>query len=304
MSDSAARTVVGVDGSDESTAAVRWAARRAAVTGDALRLVHAYTAAVMFPAAPFASGVSPRTQEAYARAAESVLASAADTAWAAAPGVDVTTEAVVGGAAQALVAASDGARLVVVGSRGHGGFAGLLLGSVGAQVSAHARCPTAVLRGGAPPADGPIVVGVDGSTPSNAALRFAVAEAGRLGVDVVAVHAWSLPQSPGLGEAFAAELAAEQDPGAYEAAARQVLDEAAAPWRAAAPDVELRADLVPAAGPATALLTAAKGASMVVVGSRGHGGFVGLLLGSTSQSVVHHAPCPVVVIRADAEPTG
>jgi nucleotide-binding universal stress UspA family protein len=287
-----------VDGSDEATAAVRWAARRAVATGGGLSLLHAYSMPVAAPAAAFGTVASPRVYDLYAQAGQAVLEAAAAAARAESATIEVTTELVLGGAAQALIGASAGADLVVVGSRGHGGFAGLLLGSVGVQVSAHAACPTAVVRGHDRPAGGGIVVGVDGSDPANAALRFAFAEAARRGVAVMAVHAWSIPQPTGVGEAFAAAWAEEHDLVPYEEAARRLLADALAPWRAAYPQVEVSARLAPA-GPSEALVAAGEGASMVVVGSRGHGGFAGLLLGSTSQSVLHHAPCPVVVTRAD-----
>lgn len=296
------RTVVGVDGSEPGTAAVRWAARRCAETGAGLRLVHAYVVPVMFPAAPFAA-VPLRAQEAYEQAARALLAEAERVARAeagAGPALEVDTQLVVGGPASALIDASAQAGLVVVGSRGHGGFAGLLLGSVGVQVSAHASCPTAVVRGADRSPGGPIVVGADGSPASDAALRFAFAEASRQRLPVLAVYAWSLPQPAGLGEALAVELSVGLD-GAhraeFERAAHDVLTAALAPMRTAFPEVEVRATVV-ADGPAAALVQAAEGATMVVIGSRGHGGFVGLLLGSTSQSVLHHAPCPVVLTRA------
>ena len=292
-------TVVGVDGSDEGAAAVRWAVSRAAETGGRLLLLHAYTIPVMVPAAPFAGVVSPQAQQAYADAARVLVESAADAARAQAPEVDVDARVVVGGAAQALIESSADAAAVVIGSRGHGGFAGLLLGSVGVQVSSHAACPTVVVRGQDRPAGGPVAVGVDGSPSSLAALRFAFAEAARRRLPVAAVCAWTPPQPTGMGEAFAVILAPGHEVEDYERAAHEVLESSLRPLREAFPDVEVRAYIAQDT-PAAALLAIASEASMVVVGSRGHGGFHGLLLGSTSQSVLHHAPCPVAVIRPES----
>jgi nucleotide-binding universal stress UspA family protein len=290
--------VVGVDGSPHADTAVRWAAARAQHTGARLRLLHAYVVPVPAPAMPLvAVATSAVTPEDYLRTAgEAVLAAAADVARRHATGVDVTTDLRVGGAALALVDASAEAGLIVVGSRGLGGFKGMLLGSVGVQVSAHALCPTVVVRGPAPAA-GPVVVGVDGSEPARAALAFAFAEAHRLGTTVIAVHAWSPPLPTGLADAAAVALADDGDRARYQQAAQQILTDALAGCRQQHPDVPVDERLTEV-GPVMALLEAAAEPAMIVVGSRGHGGFTGLLLGSTSQSVLHHAACPVAVIRA------
>lgn len=289
--------VVGVDGSDGAMAAVRWAAARAASTGAPLRLVYAYPPPTPLPAVPVGTPLPEPLPADYARAAEEVLASAADTARSAGE-VQVSTEVVVGGPAQVLIDASREAELVVIGSRGLGGFAGLLLGSVGTQVAAHAHCPAVVVRESATRPDGPVVVGVDGSEPAAAALRLAFAEAARRKVPVVAVNAWSRPMPMSVAEAAALGIAEGFDPAAFEQSARSVLTEALEPLRRAFPDVSVRAE-TPESGPAAALIEASRDASIVMVGSRGRGGFVGLLLGSTSQAVLQHAHCPVLVTRAD-----
>ena len=293
--------VVGVDGSPESDAAVRWAADRVQHGGGRLHLVHAYAAPMPMPAMPF-YGVLPVSEvdfADYVQAGEAVLALASEIAAARVDAVQLTTDLKPAGAAAALVEASRTADLVVVGSRGHGGFTGMLLGSVSAQLTTHAHCPTVVVRG-EPPADGPVVVGVDGSDPSNAAVAFAFAEAHRLDTRLVAVHAWDTPLPTGPAEA-AAMRASGQDRDGYQQAARQLLDGALRPGRQRFPDLPVEGR-VAETGAADALLAAEDNPAMIVVGSRGHGGFTGLLLGSTSQSVLHHATCPVAVIRP--QPSG
>ncbi len=288
--------IVGVDGSPHADTAILWAAAHARHTGARLRLLHAYAVPVPAPAMPLAAVGSAVAPDDYARTAgEAILSTAADLARHHATGVDVTTDLRVGGAAHALVEASADAGLVVVGSRGRGGFTGMLLGSVSVQVSAHAHCPTVVVREPAPAA-GPIVVGVDGSEPARAALAFAFTEAHRLGSTVIAVHAWSPPLPTGPGEATAAALADDGDRARYRQDAQQTLTDALAECRQQHPDVPVDERLTEA-GPVAALLEAATEPAMIVVGSRGHGGFTGLLLGSTSQSVLHHATCPVAVTR-------
>ncbi|GAA3939807.1 universal stress protein [Actinoplanes auranticolor] len=286
--------VVGVDGSPDADLAVRWAASRAERTGAHLRLLHAYIRPVPAPSMPLTAATAA-PDDYFATAGEAVLTKAADVAHARAPGIDVITDLRVEGAAPALIDVSDDADVIVVGSRGLGGFKGMLLGSVSSQVSGRARCPTVVVRGQAP-ATGPVVVGVDGSEPAAAALTFAFAEAHRLGTTVVAVHAWSTPLPTGPAEAAALAMAAGDDRARYQRTAQQVLTDSVDGHRQRYPDVPVTERLTEA-GPAGALLEAATEPAMIVVGSRGHGGFTGLLLGSTSQSVLRHATCPVAVIR-------
>ncbi|WP_033341903.1 universal stress protein [Catenuloplanes japonicus] len=289
--------VVGVDGSPGAETAVRWAAARSGANGAPLRLVHAYSLPVPYPGSPFVPPGDPREDaETYGKAAQALLDAAARVA-VEAGAAEVSTQAVTGGAAAALIEASDGAGLVVVGSRGHGGFAGLLLGSVGIQVSGHARCPAVVVREPATPG-GPVVVGVDGSAPSHAAVLFAFAEAERLRADLIAVHAWGLP-APVDPALMAFPTAHDRED--YAVAAARVLHDALAEGRSRHPSVAVREASVESAVSA-GLLEVAEHPALIVVGSRGHGGFAGLLLGSTSQYVLHHAHSPVAVLRADVDP--
>jgi nucleotide-binding universal stress UspA family protein len=149
---------------------------------------------------------------------------------------------------------------------------------------------------------GTIVVGVDGSAGSLAALRWTLAEARFRGADVHVVHAWMVPLLDAVPEPWALgtpSLRPSEDEvhEHLEATARKVLDAALAEARSADPGVEVQAQLAEGRA-ATALLAAGRGADLLVVGSRGRGGFTGLLLGSVSTQCVHHAPCPVVIVPA------
>jgi nucleotide-binding universal stress UspA family protein len=176
----------------------------------------------------------------------------------------------------ALVDASEAASLVVVGAQGHTVIGGIVLGSVSQHVTRHARCPVVVVRGTPGAGDPRVVVGVDGSRPNRKALEFAFAHADLSGSPVLAVHGRS-----GHGDLEEAE---------------RLLAEAVAGLRDDFPDVPVELSAVPL--PAVrALADASAAASLVVVGSRGRGGFAGLLLGSVSATVLQHAQCPVAVVR-------
>jgi nucleotide-binding universal stress UspA family protein len=144
-----------------------------------------------------------------------------------------------------------------------------------------------------------IVVGVDGSPGAVAALRFAVEEARTHGKRLHVVHAWRMPLSlvtaepAAFGVPMVPDLAIDEVRGSALAEAAAVLD--AALESVDTSGVEVERELVEAP-PARALIEAAQGAELLVVGSRGHGGFTGLLLGSVSQQCTHHAPCPVVIV--------
>jgi nucleotide-binding universal stress UspA family protein len=195
--------------------------------------------------------------------------------------------------ARALVAVSDGADLLVVGGRGLGGFRGLLLGSVSHQVLHHAACPVAVVRhedgatGDRPPR---VLVGVDGSDTAQLALRWAAEEARLRGAELRVVHAWHLTALG--GDPYAPTYL---DPQPFEDAGATVLEHAVAALRAD-DDAPTVVPVLVRDHPANALLDEARSADLVVLGARGAGGFAGLLVGSTSTQVVHHAPCPVVVL--------
>jgi len=193
-------------------------------------------------------------------------------AHAAHPNLTVRSTLVAGGGASTLVELSRGASLVVVGARGRGGFPGLRLGSVGAQVVAHAHAPVVVVRPArAEGSVASVVVGIDGSPASDLAIGFAFEEAALRRVPVIALTT--------------------QDE------AVRLLAEAVAGWSAKYPDVMVRRISAHDMNPAQALVDASRDAAIVIVGHRGRGGFAGMVLGSVSRKVVDHAHCPVAVVR-------
>jgi nucleotide-binding universal stress UspA family protein len=282
--------VVGVDGSESALAAVRWAADEARRRRLPLRIVHAHEIPVGYPRG-FVDAHA--LSEALAAQAKEWLDQARRTAEEAVPGLAVEVVEVTAGAVTTLLAESTHAGLLVLGTRGLGGFSGLLIGSTAVELAAHARCPVVVVRGTGV-ANGPVVVGVVGTPVAEEAIEFAFAAAQARGTDLVAVHTWTdlVLEAAFSGGAAALDFA----PLAREA--EEALDERLAGWPEAYPDVTVRRE-VSRERAAHALLRHAEGAQLVVVGSRGRGGFSGLLLGSTSQQLLHHAPCPVAVV-----PTG
>ncbi|MFI9815878.1 universal stress protein [Saccharothrix variisporea] len=286
--------VVGVDGSTSATAAVRWAAAEAARLGVPLSIVHA---CLLVPArVPDPIAVPREYHEAVLAQGRQWLAEAEKEALGVAPELAVSTELLSGDAAEVVVGRSASARLVVLGSRGLGGFTGLLVGSIAVALATHGHCPVVVVRGTAAQepvvgaAHGPVVVGADGSLASPAALAFAFEHAAATGAELVAVRTWS---DVAVETGWLQGLALDWAP--VEAAERESLEQEVAPHRAAHPEVVVRLEVV-RDRPAHCLVERSREASLVVVGSRGRGGFRGLLLGSTSQALIHHAACPVAVV--------
>jgi nucleotide-binding universal stress UspA family protein len=282
--------VAGVDGSECGLQAVRWAALEASRRHLPLRLVIVYSWPAGGVVGNIGLGVDPHTV--LRDVALGHLAAAADVAAQVAPGVEVEQVEVVGFPVPVLQGESTRAELVVLGDRGLGGFTGLLVGSVSVELSAHASCPVVVVRGPEPddtaPRPEPVVVGIDGSPLSEAAVAFAFEAAALRKVPLVAVHAWrDLLVDPTMAPLLDWE--------ALEADEREVLAERLAGWGEKYPDVSVRR-LVVRDRPARALVDESGRAQLVVVGSRGRGGFTGLLLGSVSQALLHHAHCPVAVV--------
>jgi nucleotide-binding universal stress UspA family protein len=285
-----AEIVVGVDGSPGAAEALRWAVREGRVRSWPVTAVMAWGYLDQHhvdPTAPF----DPAYDQAHADAALEAYVTAAlgpDDA------AGVGRRPVAGLSSAALIEAAADASLLVVGARGLGGFRELLLGSVSQQCVHHAPCPVAVVRPTVrrvEPAVERIVVGVDGSGAAQRALAWAVDEGRARGATVEAVHAWHMPY---VGLSPYAPVAA--DPAIFEEAGREVLQRAVdrVDARGLPAPVER---ILAAGGAASVLLEAAKGADLVVVGTRGRGGFAGLVLGSVSHQVTHHAECPVVVVR-------
>lgn len=287
--------VVGIDGSVIARSAARWAAEEAVRRGVGLRIVYADVFAL--PALPELPGLPwPKEHRVQVRTqVEQWLGRAADLARQDCPDVVVDTEERAGRPEPVLIDESRSAGLVVVGDRGLGGFAGLLAGSVAATVAAHAHCPTAVVRGsdesGRLPSTGPVVVGIEGVHEARGVLAHAFDAAAARGVALHVVHTWHLvgvdPQAP------VSRMVVQEDVRARE---ERLVSEVLAGWTEQYPDVQVHRFVGPGS-PATVLLEHADSAQLVVVGSRGRGGFSGLLLGSTSQALIHHASCPVVVVR-------
>lgn len=298
MSDTLSRPVIAaVDGSAASLRAVRWAAIEASRRGATLRLLHVCEIPSGYPAGL----VAPRAlRDALVGQGEERLAQARETAGKAADGVEIETALEIGWSVPVLVKESRGGAMLVLGSRGLGGFTGLLVGSTTVELAGRARCPVVVVRGDGedpePAAAGPVLVGVDGSELSEAALEFAFAEAAAHDAELVAVHAWT---DLVLETAFPAAAAVFDVLPLVRAAEESLTRRLAAP-RERYPDVRVTQEVV-RDRPAHALLGLADRARLVVVGTRGRGGFRGLLLGSTSQHLLRHAPCPVAVVRTDAE---
>ncbi|MGX4691510.1 universal stress protein [Streptomyces sp. JNUCC 63] len=284
--------VVGVDGSPSSLDAVEIAAHEAALRGVGLRLVHAFgrpslhVPPGMPPWNPNAAGVRELV--------DGTLAEAEQRARAAAPGVEITREVTVGEPLMVLEIESRTASLAVVGSRGLGAFGSLLLGSTAVHLAAHGRCPVLVVRG-RPDPTGPVLLAVDGSPAGEAAVEFAFAEASLRGADLVALHVWNT-WSEGAYEAPGDPLNMVVDIERLREEEQRLLDETVAPWQARYPGVTVERRLV-RSRVRPALIEAGRDAQLLVTGARGRGGFTGLLLGSVSQALLHHAHCPVAVVR-------
>lgn len=281
--------VVGTDGSSGADSAIDWAAAEAARRSSPLVVLSVgepdwvalkpETSAVPTPAA---TPMPPHVPPSVARVRER---------W---PGLEASAQHVAGHPASALIEASRTADLVVVGARGRSLVAEVLLGSVSRHVSAHARCPVVVVHATAPRPTRPVVVGIDGSAASDAALRAAAREAELLSTGLLVVHAWRDQAYTGYGVYMAPlELARELQEAAEAATAQQVEKVLAADG----PDIDVVMRVVQS-HPVTALVRASHEAQLVVVGAHGRGRFPGMVQGSVTAGVVHGAGCPVLVMPA------
>jgi nucleotide-binding universal stress UspA family protein len=294
------QVVVGYDGSESSRVALTWAMQAARGRKLPVLIAHAgYSSAGAV--AGFMPSVEP-SPEALHVAAQAMITAAVHEARREVPGVEVSTTVVPGPAVQVLLEVMDGAELGVVGSRGRGSFHELLIGSTSLQLAAHVSCPLVVVRSmeyvDPGPEAGRVVVGVDGSQVASAAVAFAFEEASLRGCGLTAVHAWQVPAFDAYGWGPVPTDPAVLD--LYEQEAMRVLAESMAGWAEKYPDIDLRQSLV-RDGAVAALVKASKGAEVVVVGSRGLGGFGSLLLGSVSHAVLHHAHSAVALIRPRAD---
>jgi nucleotide-binding universal stress UspA family protein len=287
------RIVVGVDGSASAARALQWAVREGKARGWFVTAVLAWDLLGQHHATS-GERFEPSYGEAQARAAldSYVEAALGQTATGALDERKVVCDL----PAPALLDASATADLLVVGARGMGGFRGLLIGSVSQKCLHHARCPVVVVH--AEDGDelgeiGRVVVGVDDSVGASRALDWALDEARAHQAMVEVVHAWGLPS-------FGADEAGE-------AAGRRIVDEVLGAADLSGLSGPITRTLVNGTG-AAAILRAAEAADLVVLGSRGRGGFKGLLLGSVSDQVAHHARWPVLIVPtvrdADAARSG
>lgn len=280
--DTTKHVLVGYDGSAGAERSLSAAASLAHQLGAPLRVLLAQT--------PFAGELSalPEVQEQLHQAAES----AATKVRAAHPDLDVTATVEWQTPRTALIDASRHAVVTVVGRRGHGPVKSLLLGSVSGSVAAHAHSPVLVVPDVEPPEDGRIVVGVDGSPESVHAAHFAVTLAGH--DQVVLLHAWEpLHESVGALGPFGGYAVTDTE--AEERSVRELLDEITQTVQDEHPGSDVVGRLV-RDNPALALGTASRDARLVVVGARGRGGFVELLIGSVARSVLYTSECPVLVV--------
>jgi nucleotide-binding universal stress UspA family protein len=286
MTDKRPEVLVGVDGSEPSLRAAEWAALDASTTGMSV------TVCYVSNLSPLADVPLPQEVRQAARAYGHRMTGRALVRIREVAPVDATGQVTAGNPAAELIRRASAAEQVVLGSRGTGGFERLVLGSVGAEVAAHAPCPVIVVRGERHDRH-EVVVGVDASDRSDRAVEYAFQYAARHGGRVHAIHAFHdrpvpLPPSP--------MSARDQVVPEHELSARELLADAVASWALKYPAVEVETTVVDGSA-AWALVQASKGAALVVVGSRGHGGFAGLLLGSVSQALLRHADCPVAVVR-------
>jgi nucleotide-binding universal stress UspA family protein len=285
--------VVGLDGSDKDDAAIAFAGREAELLGAPIHLLTAHEVHAGLVGAWDAGFVPLGLEPHVAEANRSVIARARDALAAAHPSVPLTMSQPWGTPSQALVDASARARIVVVGSGRKGTVEKILLGTTSLDTAMHAACPVVVVGEDAGNPVGPVVVGVDGSQHSVEAARVAGDEAARRRVRLLVVTTWWLEVVDGIVVTEEGTPQWEQ----VEARHRDMLDEVLAPVREAHPDLDIEI-VLRNERPVAALLELSAGAGILVVGTRGRGGFAGMALGSVSHKVLQRASVPVAVVRA------
>jgi len=272
--------VVGADGSEAGNAALRWAADAAVAHGLPLTVVHAR---------PDVEGVVQEVS-----GGSDVLAASAETVRARHPELAVRTLQYPEPPVQSLLAAGETAQFLVIGSRGLGGFRGLLVGSTALQVAPYAPCPVVVVRPQhddttAGPHPGDVVLGYDGSPAANRASAFAFRHAQAVGGAVVVVSVEPGRGDPEVHDVQPGEALPGSDTGAFNAPLLVTAE--------SFPDVPVKF-LAATGRPAEVLIRESRGCQLLVVGMRGRGGFAGLIMGSVSQKVLAHAPSPVAFLHA------
>lgn len=287
--DESLTVLVGYDGSPGAEQALRWAVEEAELRDLPLTVCHAWH--WPYPFRPLAQPILEQVEAVGAKVAEDGARRARELS----AGLNVRTLVVQGATSGVLLEAARDAALVVLGSRGHGGFEDLRVGSSAAQVPAHCVVPVVVVRPTLPPVrrdGGRIVVGVDGSSASRAALDFAFGEAELRGASVLAVCAWWDPGAlPGPDRVPFTDHAALRE----EARAR--FEATVTPWASAHPKVSVDTEFV-TGQPRRAVLDAAGGAILLTLGDRGVGSSPATRLGPVTQAALAAAPCPVATTPA------
>ncbi len=282
--------VVGVDGSQHSMTAVDWAARDAEMRNAPLKVVYVM-AALPAPVADFSELQADHARQIIEEAHKGALEVTAEGRTS-----QVTSEVLHGPVLPTLIELSKEADMVVVGCRGQGAVARALLGSVSSGLVQRAHCPVAIIHdedsASTRSPQAPVLVGIDGSPASELATEIAFDEASRRGVGLVALHAWSDLGPLEFGKMSWAPVEWSNTREREEA----LLGERLSGYCERYPDVEVHKIIVHDQ-PASRLLEHAENAQLVVVGSRGRGGFPGMLLGSVSRAVVNAARIPVIVAR-------
>ncbi len=284
--------VVGIDGSETSSDALRWAAGEAARRDASLRVVHSYSIPVYGGEMGFVA-VAAVDIESFEATHATLVAEQIAPITASFPGLTIETRLTSGPGAIAIVEAAVGAELTVVGSRGAGALASAILGSVAHSVVHHASGPVVLVPHPAT-AEAPqrIVVGTDGSPAASAAVAWAKREADLWGVELTVIHCWDYPYvGPRTGTVEPAEL--------MELDAATVLTTAVDRLKIDGAQLHgVHAKLTRGAA-ASALVDSVGPADLLVVGARGRGALRAALLGSTSNQIIHHATCPVTIVHAD-----
>jgi nucleotide-binding universal stress UspA family protein len=283
--------IVGTDGSPPADAAVTWAADEAARLRRPLLIVHAVERWLYdIPRFPVRGARDPLTE-----AGRELLVDAEKLAHERRPDIDITTDLVEDEAGHALRRLAPDAFEIVLGNRGHGGFAALLLGSTGLRMAGHTPGPVIIVRGAADPPRGRVAAGIDLEGDSAGMLGYAFGAAAARGARLHVVHASRRPIDATAGE---------HPPGTerYDLKARSTIGELLAPWRPRYADLDISVEVV-SGHPAAALVEASRTADLVVTGAHGddgrHAGRLGSggRLGSVCHGVIHHAHCPVAVVR-------
>ena len=283
--------VVGVDDSPAAKVAVDWAARDAELRNVSLTLVHAVSPNLTtWWDTPLSPGLAQWQKEHGRRLLDDAVKVVENACEHPGP-TQIHTEVLSSAAIPTLVDLSKDAELVVAGSRGSGGWPGRILGSVSTALVRHAHCPVAIIHDEDPlmpyPVQAPVLVGIDGSSASELATAIAFEEASRRNVGLIALHAWSdvdVSEWPGV------------DWPATQSMGDQVLAERLAGWQEQYPDVNVHRVVV-RDQPARELVERSEEAQLLVVGSRGRGGFAEMLVGSVSETVAQLARMPVIVAR-------